>query len=421
MAEAEAEAHPRAGPAPSPAAASAAAILVRRQSPTQPVPDASRTRATRQWKAAYPRGHWRPREAGFQPASPRDGLLVGGAARSSSSSSRGARATLKTWLAPGRATKGRGGRPLGAPSGRDAPPRPRRGRSRARRGRTGRHWQLAGYLRRRAGGGSSADGRLAEGGSQRAQPGTRSRGQQRPPPDTTPSSAAAATAAAAAAASALVARKEGMQRPAAAAAAAPPPGGASRPKPRSAAAAAASCPALKKRPLPVAPPSCISRRRRRLQLLLLLLLLLHLPPASPQPISSSAQSRRSPRLLPAARKPSARHHPAAWFPKRLKMEMLPDDSGPIGRWFRLHRLPTRGLDHQQPSSGASGLASWAVVPRQKRHAAAARFHPVQLMRVGCALGTCQVQNLSHRLWQLKGQSGRQDSSPMNPSSPHSYG
>uniref|UniRef100_A0A8B9S7Q3 Uncharacterized protein n=1 Tax=Apteryx owenii TaxID=8824 RepID=A0A8B9S7Q3_APTOW len=32
-----------------------------------------------------------------------------------------------------------------------------------------------------------------------------------------------------------------------------------------------------------------------------------------------------------------------------------------------------------------------------------------------------VQNLSHRLWQLVGQSGRQDSSPMNPNSPHSYG
>uniref|UniRef100_A0A8C5EX74 Adrenomedullin 2b n=1 Tax=Gouania willdenowi TaxID=441366 RepID=A0A8C5EX74_GOUWI len=48
-------------------------------------------------------------------------------------------------------------------------------------------------------------------------------------------------------------------------------------------------------------------------------------------------------------------------------------------------------------------------------------HPAQLMRVGCVLGTCQVQNLSHRLYQLIGQSGREDSSPMNPKSPHSYG
>ncbi|TRY64663.1 hypothetical protein DNTS_028695, partial [Danionella cerebrum] len=47
-------------------------------------------------------------------------------------------------------------------------------------------------------------------------------------------------------------------------------------------------------------------------------------------------------------------------------------------------------------------------------------HHGQLMRVGCVLGTCQVQNLSHRLYQLVGQSGREDS-PINPRSPHSYG
>ncbi|CAG5927247.1 protein ADM2a [Menidia menidia] len=48
-------------------------------------------------------------------------------------------------------------------------------------------------------------------------------------------------------------------------------------------------------------------------------------------------------------------------------------------------------------------------------------HNAQLMRVGCVLGTCQVQNLSHRLYQLIGQNGREDSSPINPKSPHSYG
>ncbi|KAK2892915.1 hypothetical protein QQF64_035177 [Cirrhinus molitorella] len=47
-------------------------------------------------------------------------------------------------------------------------------------------------------------------------------------------------------------------------------------------------------------------------------------------------------------------------------------------------------------------------------------HHPQLKRVGCILGTCQVQNLSHRLYQLHGQSGR-DESPINPRSPHSYG
>ncbi|XP_027971157.1 ADM2 [Eumetopias jubatus] len=45
----------------------------------------------------------------------------------------------------------------------------------------------------------------------------------------------------------------------------------------------------------------------------------------------------------------------------------------------------------------------------------------QLLRVGCVLGTCQVQNLSHRLWQLVGSAGPRDSAPMDPSSPHSYG
>lgn len=48
-------------------------------------------------------------------------------------------------------------------------------------------------------------------------------------------------------------------------------------------------------------------------------------------------------------------------------------------------------------------------------------HHGQLMRVGCVLGTCQVQNLSHRLYQLMGQNGREDSSPINPRSPHSFG
>ncbi|XP_048782255.1 protein ADM2 [Lagopus muta] len=58
--------------------------------------------------------------------------------------------------------------------------------------------------------------------------------------------------------------------------------------------------------------------------------------------------------------------------------------------------------------------------RGRRHIGA-RLHRAQPLRVGCVLGTCQVQNLSHRLWQLMGRPGRQDSSPMNPNSPHSYG
>ncbi|KAM9753403.1 uncharacterized protein adm2b [Menidia menidia] len=60
--------------------------------------------------------------------------------------------------------------------------------------------------------------------------------------------------------------------------------------------------------------------------------------------------------------------------------------------------------------------------RGRRHANSigGRSHG-HLMRVGCVLGTCQVHNLSHRLYQLIGQSGREDSSPINPRSPHSYG
>ncbi|XP_029471506.1 protein ADM2 [Rhinatrema bivittatum] len=55
--------------------------------------------------------------------------------------------------------------------------------------------------------------------------------------------------------------------------------------------------------------------------------------------------------------------------------------------------------------------------REKRNA----HHRPHMMRVACVLGTCQVQNLSHRLWQLVGQSGREDSSRISPHSPHSYG
>ncbi|KAL0968351.1 hypothetical protein UPYG_G00265740 [Umbra pygmaea] len=63
-----------------------------------------------------------------------------------------------------------------------------------------------------------------------------------------------------------------------------------------------------------------------------------------------------------------------------------------------------------------------VPSRGRRHANGSNGRGQgQLMRVGCVLGTCQVQNLSHRLYQLMGQNGRQGSSSINPSSPHSYG
>lgn len=61
--------------------------------------------------------------------------------------------------------------------------------------------------------------------------------------------------------------------------------------------------------------------------------------------------------------------------------------------------------------------------RNRRHAfiRSHQSHHGHLMRVGCVLGTCQVQNLGHRLYQLVGQAGREDSSPKNLRSPHSYG
>ncbi|XP_061578641.1 protein ADM2 [Cololabis saira] len=90
--------------------------------------------------------------------------------------------------------------------------------------------------------------------------------------------------------------------------------------------------------------------------------------------------------------------------------------------------------HKDPSPKLSNLLlyrSYNVQPeapvlqrgsRGRRHASGGggRGHG-HLMRVGCVLGTCQVQNLSHRLYQLIGQSGREDYSPINPRSPHSYG
>ncbi|XP_006888168.1 PREDICTED: ADM2 [Elephantulus edwardii] len=44
----------------------------------------------------------------------------------------------------------------------------------------------------------------------------------------------------------------------------------------------------------------------------------------------------------------------------------------------------------------------------------------RLLRVGCLLATCQVQNLGHRLWRLR-QASRLDPVPVDPGNPHSYG
>lgn len=77
----------------------------------------------------------------------------------------------------------------------------------------------------------------------------------------------------------------------------------------------------------------------------------------------------------------------------------------------------------QPKAGESSETGESPRQRDRRNVHSRghhKHHHGQLMRVGCVLGTCQVQNLSHRLYQLAGQSGREDS-PINPHSPHSYG
>ncbi|XP_035521227.1 protein ADM2 [Morone saxatilis] len=92
---------------------------------------------------------------------------------------------------------------------------------------------------------------------------------------------------------------------------------------------------------------------------------------------------------------------------------------------QLHKEPPPRLSDpllDQSDNVLQEEPAWQRGSRGRRHAnsGGGRGHG-HLMRVGCVLGTCQVQNLSHRLYQLIGQSGREDSSPINPRSPHSYG
>uniref|UniRef100_A0A673N0P7 ADM2-like n=2 Tax=Sinocyclocheilus rhinocerous TaxID=307959 RepID=A0A673N0P7_9TELE len=83
--------------------------------------------------------------------------------------------------------------------------------------------------------------------------------------------------------------------------------------------------------------------------------------------------------------------------------------------------PTRNQFHiGQPIAGESTKTGENPRQRGRRNVHSKghhNHHHAQLMRVGCVLGTCQVQNLSHRLYQLVGQSGREES-PINPRSPH---
>nr|XP_020659416.1 ADM2 [Pogona vitticeps] len=179
-------------------------------------------------------------------------------------------------------------------------------------------------------------------------------------------------------------------------------------------------------------PRCISRPHRLTTTTTMMMMCLLLIPSLPSAESSSppAPSGLS-RLLPWSRKPLARRHHGRGLHQGLVTEWLigkavppelgeKQPEGSLSSQPRRQILPSARLGPQQDGDGLLHPPFWAAVLRQKRHAAG-RLHHAQLMRVGCALGTCQVQNLSHRLWQLQGQSGRHDVSPMNPNSPHSYG
>ncbi|XP_052016672.1 protein ADM2 [Apodemus sylvaticus] len=111
-----------------------------------------------------------------------------------------------------------------------------------------------------------------------------------------------------------------------------------------------------------------------------------------------SRSRESPAKIPSSSlqpgHPSLR--PGVWKPRHSPQPQ--ERSNPV-------RLPRSGGSRH---------------PGPQRHMGSRRPH-AQLLRVGCVLGTCQVQNLSHRLWQLVRPAGRRDSAPVDPSSPHSYG
>nr|XP_061809496.1 protein ADM2-like [Nerophis lumbriciformis] len=90
------------------------------------------------------------------------------------------------------------------------------------------------------------------------------------------------------------------------------------------------------------------------------------------------------------------------------------------KWPLKHLFSTKRRGSNPALAWATPMENPSRPSRTRRHAHHYP-HNAQLMRVGCVLGTCQVQNLSHRLYQLVGKNGRQDTSPINPRSPHSYG
>ncbi|XP_039427577.1 protein ADM2 [Corvus cornix cornix] len=140
------------------------------------------------------------------------------------------------------------------------------------------------------------------------------------------------------------------------------------------------------------------------------LCLLELPHGRALPPRRDPPARSPPERIPSlpgdppARGPSGPCDTESWCPAR-----------PLGRPRR--RLLAPGLPR-----GTSGTSSCGTTDGGTPPARAAATPGDTWCGWGCVLGTCQVLNLSHRLWQLRGQSGRPPTRPpMNPNSPHSYG
>ncbi|XP_070455430.1 protein ADM2 isoform X1 [Equus przewalskii] len=118
------------------------------------------------------------------------------------------------------------------------------------------------------------------------------------------------------------------------------------------------------------------------------------------------------RGLAGGQRPARPREPPAWTPSSGPQPRYP---APRPMVWKLHQA----LQPQRSNSLAPAMGQ-SLRGGPHRHLGPHRPR-AQLLRVGCVLGTCQVQNLSHRLWQLVGSAGPRDSAPVDPSSPHSYG
>ncbi|XP_066109144.1 protein ADM2 [Saccopteryx bilineata] len=113
-----------------------------------------------------------------------------------------------------------------------------------------------------------------------------------------------------------------------------------------------------------------------------------------------------------SQRPAWPREPLAWTPSSSRQSQYPSPWLVI--WKPRHALQPQKSANLPPAMGQplrSGPRQHMGPPRPR----------AQLLRVGCVLGTCLVQNLSHRLWQLVASAGPRDSAPIDPSSPHSYG